>query len=340
MFTFQWPFLAILLPLPFLIRAYFPAKKTENEASPELYFPHLSGLQTAFQGAGAIGKNKKRNLVSWLFFLAWALLVAALMRPQIIDRLNQVRNEGHDLMLAVDLSGSMQSLDFAEGDQRVSRLDVAKNVVKDFVRKRSGDRIGLILFGEHAYLQSPLTLDTDAVSKMLDNSLSGMAGDATAIGDAIGLAVKNLRDRPAQSRALILLTDGEDNASTIAPLQAAQLAKQYGIHIYTIVIGKEGVVPFPDGNGGTELVESHVDTTLTKKIAEMTGGEFYRSQDQSSLASIYNRIDALEKSESEAQTTLIRKPLYPYPMALALTLLGILGIAAQMRRESYDFSTI
>jgi Ca-activated chloride channel family protein len=340
MFTFQWPFLAVLLPLPFLIRFYFPVKKVESEQSSELYFPHLSGLQTAFQGASSSGKIKKRNILSWLLFFTWARLVTALMRPQIIDRLSHVRNEGHDLMLAVDLSGSMQSLDFAEGNQRVSRLDVAKNVVKDFVKKRTGDRIGLILFGEHAYLQSPLTLDTAAVSNLLDNSLSGMAGDATAIGDAIGLAVKNLRDRPAKSRAIILLTDGEDNASTIPPLQAAQLAKQYGIHIYAIVIGREGVVPFPDGNGGTELVESHVDTTLTKKIAEMTGGEFYRSQDQSSLASIYDRIDALEKSESEAQTTLIRKPLYPYPMALALILLGILGIAAQLRRESYDFSTV
>jgi Ca-activated chloride channel family protein len=340
MFTFQWPYLALLLPLPFLIRSYFPAKKVESEKSAELFFPHLRGLQTAFQGVGLSGKKRGKNILSWLFFLAWALLVVALMRPQIIDRLSHVRNEGHDLMLAVDLSGSMQSLDFAEGDQRVSRLDVAKNVVKDFVKKRSGDRVGLILFGEHAYLQSPLTLDTDAVSKMLDNSLSGMAGDATAIGDAIGLAVKTLRDRPAKSRALILLTDGEDNASTIPPIQAAQLAKQYGIHIYTIVIGKEGVVPFPDPSGETVMVESHVDTTLTKKIAEMTGGEFYRSQDQKSLASIYDRIDELEKSESEAQPTLIRKPLYPYPMTVALILLGVLGVAAQMRSESYDFSTI
>ena len=337
MFTFQWPYFILLLPLPFLIRRFWSApKKIESHGVPEIHFPHLADLKAAFSQSAAVSKNKKR-LLPWLFFLAWSLLTLALMRPQIVDQLSQTKNNGHDLMLAVDLSASMQSLDFSDGTGRISRIDLAKRVVKDFVKKRTGDRVGLILFGEHAYLQAPLTLDTMAISQMLDNSLPGMAGDSTAIGDAIGLAVKNLRERPSQSRAIILLTDGEDNSSTIPPLQAAKLAQQYGIHIYTIVIGKDGVVPIPDENGNIVMVESHVDTTLTKKIAEMTDGEFYRATDQKALLRIYDRIDALEKSEGETQHFLIRKPLYQYPVGLALGLLCILALATPIRRESYEF---
>lgn len=340
MFTFQWPFLIVLLPIPLLIRHFWPAQvKSESSEVPEIHFPHLKGLKTAFGESKAEAGNRSRLLPA-LLFLAWSLLTLALMRPQIVDQLNESQTEGHDLMLAVDLSGSMRSLDFSDGRKRVSRLDVAKNVVRDFVKKRTGDRIGLVLFGEHAYLQAPLTLDTIAISKLLDNTISGMAGDATAIGDAIGLAVKNLRQRPAQSRAIILLTDGEDNSSTISPLQAAKLARQYGIRIYTIVIGKDGIVPIPDENGEIVMAESHVDSTLTRKIAELTGGEFYTATDQMALAQIYDRIDALEKSEAETRSILIRKPLYPYPMSLALVVLGVLGICAQLRRESYGYPSI
>ena len=340
MFSFHWPLFILLLPLPFLIRRFWQSPQEASAEAPEIHFPHLSVIKRAFQNT-ATRAPKKSLFLPVLFFLVWSALTLALMRPEWVDQLSQVKNEGHDLMLAVDLSGSMQSLDFSDDNGRVSRLDVAKSVVKDFVKKRSGDRIGLVLFGEHAYMQAPLTLDTVAVTKMLDNSLAGMAGDSTAIGDAIGLAVKNLRERPAQSRAIILLTDGDDNASTIPPLQAAKLAKQYGIHIYTIVIGKEGVVPFPDGHGGIQMVQSEVDTSLTEKIAEITGGEFYRSTDKASLEKIYDRIDALEKSSSEAQTILIRKSLYPYPLALALVFLAVIGIASQVnRKEAYEFASL
>jgi Ca-activated chloride channel family protein len=173
---------------------------------------------------------------------------------------------------------------------------------------------------------------------MLDNSVPGVAGDATSIGDAIGLAVKNLRDRPADSRAIILLTDGEDNSSTLPPLQAAQLAKEYGIHIYTIVIGKEGEVPFPDGHGGIIMTDSHVDTVLTQKIAEITGGKFYRATDSASLAQIYNQIDSLQKTNSERPPYIIRKPLYQYPIAFGLLLLIISAIVSYFKGESYEFN--
>jgi Ca-activated chloride channel family protein len=171
----------------------------------------------------------------------------------------------------------------------------------------------------------------------LYNILSGMAGYATAIGDAIGLSVKNLRERPNGSKAIVLLTDGDDNSSTIPPLEAAKLAKQYGIHIYTVVIGKEGVVPFPDGHGGIQMVESQVDTSLTQKIAEETGGAFYRATDRAGLEKIYDEIDRLEKSKSESRSIFIREPLYEYPLGLSLVLFLIAGLLIQKKRLVYEF---
>jgi Ca-activated chloride channel family protein len=337
MFKFEWPICLILLILPFLVSKFIPKKSIAPQMDlPGVRFPHLSHLQSAFSGKATLASAKSK-LVSILFFVIWSMLVIAMMRPQFINQLTEVKNEGHDLILAVDLSGSMKSLDFSEGNEQVSRLDVAKKVVKDFVQKRSGDRIGLVLFGEHAYLQAPLTLDTHAVTKMLDNSLSGMAGDATAIGDAIGLSVKNLRERPAGSRAIVLLTDGDDNSSTIPPFQAAKIAKQYGIRIYTIVIGKEGVVPYPDGHGGIEMVESQVDTSLTQKIAEETGGAFYRATDRSGLEKIYDQIDQLEKSKSENRSIFIREPLYQFPLGFALILFLVAGLMIQKKRLVYEF---
>jgi Ca-activated chloride channel homolog len=269
--------------------------------------------------------------------LVWCLLTLALMRPQIVDRLTSTSTDGRDLMLAVDISGSMQSLDFSTRQDRVSRLDVAKSVVGDFLKKRGGDRVGLILFGANAFLTSPLTLDTVAVGKMLNNSLPGMAGDATALGDALGVAIKNLRDRPAKSKAVILLTDGDDNASTVPPLEAAKLAQSYGIRIYTIVVGKDGVVPFPDEHGRIVMVESHVNKALTQQIAMMTGGEFYTASNRTKLEQIYERIDTLEKTKSEQQTALIRKPLFQYPAALALICMALLSVFGVTKELSYVF---
>lgn len=275
--------------------------------------------------------------MKWGLAIVWGLLTLALMRPQIVDRLTSTTTDGRDLMLAVDISGSMQSLDFSSRQERVSRLDVAKSVVNDFLKKRRGDRVGLILFGANAFLTSPLTLDTVAVGKILNNSLPGMAGDATAIGDALGVAIKNLRDRPAKSKAIILLTDGDDNASTVPPLEAAKLAQSYGIRIYTIVVGKDGVVPFPDENGNIVMVESHVNKGLTQQIATMTGGEFYIAVNRAKLEQIYERIDTLEKTKSDIQTALIRKPLFQYPAALALISMALLSVIAVRKELSYVF---
>lgn len=236
-------------------------------------------------------------------------------------------------MLAVDISGSMQAVDFSTPLKVISRLDVTKDVVGKFVKGRQGDRVGLITFGESAYLHVPLTLDTIAVSKMLNDTVSGMAGNATAIGDAIGLSVRTLRERPEGSRVLVLLTDGEDNSSSIPPLEAAKLAKQYGIRIYTIGIGKNGAVPFPTQHGGYGMAEVRMDEDLLRQIAEVTDGQFFRATDQKALESIYSKIDELEKSESNQTIYLIREPLYYYPLWLAMALLLLLSVYQLLYRR-------
>ncbi len=255
------------------------------------------------------------------------------MQPERVDQFRQVKNQGYDLMVAVDISASMQALDFSTTGKTVSRLDVTKEVVSDFIRGRQGDRVGLILFGQHAYLHVPLTLDTEAVNQMLKTAATGMAGTATAIGDAIGTAVRALRERKENSRALILLTDGEDNSSSIPPLEAAKLAKQYGIKIYTIGIGKKGVVPFPNQFGGYSMAEVSIDEELLHKISEETGGQYFLATNQKMLSSIYAKIDELEKSEANETLFLLREPLYRYPLSASFLFLLTLTLSQFLYRR-------
>lgn len=330
MFHFYWPWFALLFPVPFVIRWLFPVKKDLKQGW-EIHFPAITRLKSAFP------KFFDHSTNPWLLlflYLAWIFLVLALMQPEKQDSHIQVKNEGYDLMLAVDISGSMQAVDFSTKSEIISRLDATKDVVSKFVLGRQGDRIGLVTFGEHAYLHVPLTLDTLSVSKMLNNTLSGMAGQATAIGDAIGLSVRTLRERPEGSRVLILLTDGEDNASSIPPLEAAKLAKQYGIKIYTIGIGKNGNVPFPTGYGGYQLARVTIDEGLLKEIARITGGQYYSASDQKALVSIYKKINELEKTESDQNVYFIREPLYAYPLSIALGLILLIAIVQLLKRES------
>ena len=325
MFRFYWPWFALLLPLPFLVRWIIPFTGKAERQSPELYFPSLDRLKRAFP-TYQITRARSNFLFFAILSLAWICLVAALMQPEKVDQYLQVKNQGYDLMLAVDTSGSMQALDFSTPSKAISRLDVTKDVVGKFVRGRQGDRVGLITFGEQAFLHVPLTLDTISVSKMLNDTVSGMAGNATAIGDAIGLSVRTLRERPEGSRVLVLLTDGEDNASSISPLEAAKLAKKYGIRIYTVGIGKEGPVPYPGQFGGYGMAEIPMDEELLKEIAALTEGQFFRATDKKALESIYSKIDQLEKTESNETLFFIREPYYYYPLSIALALLLLLSL--------------
>jgi Ca-activated chloride channel family protein len=330
MFSFAWPWMILLLPLPLLVRFAGPrAKSGPAPGAPQIYFPHVDRLKAIFPGQGQAGKTGRLSL--YILAPLWLCLILAVMQPQLVDQFAQLQNKGYDLMLAVDLSGSMQAKDYTRDDQQVSRLDVVKGVVSDFVAQRQGDRIGLILFGAHAYLHIPLTLDTLSVRKMLNNTAVGEAGDTTAIGDAIGLAVRNLRDRPEKSRIIILLTDGVDNASTIPPLEAAKLAQQYGIRIYTIGVGSKGAVPMTDENGQTVMMDSDLDEALLQKIARTTGGAYFRAADTEALQKIYAQINRLEKTQADSRGYVIRRALYRYPLGGALALLLLLSLIPLVR---------
>jgi Ca-activated chloride channel family protein len=245
------------------------------------------------------------------------------MQPETLNQYTRVRNKGYDLMLAVDLSPSMQSLDLSRSGRvfnlsgQATRLDVVKDVVGKFIAGRQGDRVGLVLFGAKAYQHVPLTFDLESVVKMLDNTVVGEAGDSTAIGDAIGMAVSNLRDRPEHSRVIILLTDGGDNSSTLPPMQAAKLAAQYGIRIYTIGVGN---------NPG------EVDEELLKGIAGATEGKYFRATDKAALENIYNEINMLEKTEAETRSYMIHNPLYQVPLGIAMALLLLFAMMPVYRR--------
>lgn len=321
MFHFHWPWMLLLFPLPFLVRWLFPCSNKQKETIPEVFFPSLNRLKDAFQKSSS--EQKSNRLFLTLLSLAWAFLILALMQPEKVDQFRQETNKGYDLMLAVDISGSMQAVDFSTASQIISRLEGTKEVVKKFVLGREGDRVGLIIFGEQAYLHTPLTTDTVSISRMLEDVAAGMAGNGTAIGDAIGIGVRALRSRPEGSRVLVLLTDGEDNASTIPPLEAAKLAKQYGIRIYTIGVGSNGPVPFPM-NGTYRTVQVTMDEQLLKEVAQMTGGQSFLATDKKALESIYNKINQLEKTESNQTLFLIREPFYSYPLALSMLFFALI----------------
>lgn len=338
MFHFHSPWFVLLLPLPLILRWILPAsQKEKRDEAAEIRFPAVHRLKNLFPSSPTI--NKSRGFVFFaLLLLSWILLIAALMQPENVDQFRTVKNKGYDLMLAVDISASMQALDFSTKDKAISRLDVTKEVMGPFIQGRQGDRLGLILFGQNAYLQAPLTLDITSIHHMLNDAVPGMAGNATAIGDAIGLGVRTLRERPAGSRVLILLTDGEDNSSSIPPLEAAKLAKQYGVRIYAIGIGKKGLVPFPNQFGGYGMGEVSIDEDLLKKIAEETGGQYFSATNQKMLQSIYAKINELEKSEANETLFLIREPLYQYPLSLALLVLLSLTLSQLLYRRAINAS--
>jgi Ca-activated chloride channel family protein len=246
------------------------------------------------------------------------------MRPQIVNNLDVIEKNSFDIMLGIDISPSMQGLDFSTKHKEITRLDATKEVVKQFVERREHDRIGLIVFAEHAYYYVPLSHDRKAVVKMLNSLIVGMAGESTSIGDAIGLAVKKLSAKQKGSKLFILLTDGEDNASSIPPLEATKIAKQYGVKIYTIGIGSEGLVAFRDKHGMLSKAYLPLDEKLLKKVASTTGGEYQRANNFDVLAKIYDKIDASEKVASKADLVVISRELYKYPLGVGLLLLLIL----------------
>lgn len=321
MIHFEWPWLFAALPLPWLYRYLLPEAPPQQDAA--LRVPFLSD----FSSSGPKSRTSAmRRWPLWLAGTAWILLVMASTRPQWLGELIQVPVSGRDLMLAVDLSGSMRESDFVLDGHLVDRLTATKRVASEFIERRHGDRIGLILFGEQAYLHSPLTFDRDTVSTLLLEAVIGLAGRATAIGDAIGLAVKRLRTEEHSKRVLILLTDGANTAGAVDPMDAADLAAQEGLRIYTIGVGAEERIR--DFFGTLHINPSNeLDEASLRAIASKTGGRYFRARNMEELQEIYGLLDRLEPLEHEAQSFRPRTALYPWPLAAALGLGTLLMLA-------------
>jgi len=255
-----------------------------------------------------------------------ALLILAAARPQFYNVSRDVRSPGVDIMLCLDASGSMEALDFKVGDEPVTRLTAVKKVVSDFIKKRETDRIGLVVFGEEAFTQSPLTVDKGLLLGLVDRMEIGMAGDRTAIGSAIAIGGKRLKDLEAKSKILIVLTDGRNNAGEIPPLAAAEAVRALGVKIYTIGVGGKGPAPFRVKTPlGTRLVHQRVDLDedTLKKVAETGGGRYFRAADSRELSEICHIIDQAEKTDVKVKEFFHFKELYTWFLVPALILLGL-----------------
>ncbi|MEE8539232.1 MAG: VWA domain-containing protein [Woeseiaceae bacterium] len=318
MWSLAWPWMLLALPLPLLARALLSPVTESQEAG--LKVPSFKGFAVLTNRSEA---EQLLNWRIWLAIIAWALLVLAAARPERIGDELDVPVSGRNLMLAVDLSGSMDAKDFELGNRRVDRLTATKAVASDFIERRKGDRIGLILFGERAYLQVPLTLDRETVNILLMEAVIGLAGEKTAIGDAITLAVKRIYEQDAvgDEQVLIVLTDGANTAGEIDPIKAAELAQQIGLRIYTIGIGAEQML-VSSITGGLRPVNPSADLdeeTLTR-IAAITGGQYFRAKDTAGLQDIYRLLDKMEPvAEPEAGFRPV-KSLYYWPLGGAFVL--------------------
>jgi Ca-activated chloride channel family protein len=332
MWSLALPWMLLLLPLPLVVRKLLPAMTGSIDAG--LKVPSLKGFSVLSE------RSEVEQLLSWRFWLllvAWALLVLASARPERIGDELDVPVSGRNLMLAVDLSGSMDAKDFELGNRSVDRLTATKAVATDFISRREGDRIGLILFGENAYLQVPLTLDRKTVNILLMEAFIGLAGEKTAIGDAITLAVKRIHEQGADAseQVLILLTDGANTAGAVLPIRAAELARQIGLRIYTIGIGADSiVVNSPLGGMRRTNPSADLDEDTLTRIASLTGGRYFRAKDTAALQEIYRILDRMEPVEEPEAGFRPVKSLYYWPLGGAMALasfLALLNILAGLR---------
>lgn len=304
MFEFSFPWIFFLLPLP-LLMAKLKAKEQTQAALRVPFYQQAQSLQQV----SASAKSSLKKISLWFI---WLTTLCAAANPQWVGDAVKMPSSGRDLLLAVDISGSMQEPDMVYQQYRITRLMAVKKVVGDFVARRTSDRLGLVLFGTNAYLQAPLTFDTNTVQQMLLESEVGMAGEATAIGDAIALGIKRLKDYPDNKRVMILLTDGQNTAGQITPEQATDLAVTAKTKIYTIAFS-----PY----------EQEVDGEAMRYIADKTGGDYFRARNMQELDDIHHQLDQLEPSESDAETFRPVKKLFYWPLALAFLLsLGMVVI--------------
>ncbi len=305
-FVFPWAFLA--LPLPLFVWLIAPAHKEREDAIRVPFFEILVKLSGEKAGRGST--PNRNNLQRILITSSWCLLIIAIARPEHIGDPIDFSRSSRDIMIAVDISGSMETRDFFLEDQTaISRLDAVKKVLEDFARHRSEDRLGLIVFGDAPYLQAPFTSDHQAWIDLLYDSQIGMAGRRTSIGDAIGLAIRSFKNSKGKNKTMILLTDGNDTSSQVRPVDAARIAAQEEIRIYTVAIGDPASV-----------AEEAIDEKTLSEIAERTAAKFYSAKKNTQLEIIHNEIQELEKEEIETAVFYPRKNLFHIPLGLSLLL--------------------
>lgn len=309
MLSFAWPWIFVLLPLP-LLTWLLPSKNEDSGAA--LKMPIL--LPGTNRGSG----QSKNKIISplWAIFI-WLLLILAASRPQWLGEPVSIPSEGREMMIAVDLSGSMQVEDMEINGQSVDRLTMLKVVLGDFIERRESDRLGLILFADDAYMQTPMTFDKTTVKQMLDESVLGLVGKKTAIGDAIGLAAKRFDAKKETNRVLVLVTDGQNTAGKITPEQALELAVAKNITIYTIGIGADSMIERSFFGVRKVNPSSELDEKTLQNIAQKTGGKYFRARDSESMAEIYQLLDQLEPIEQEQQQLRPLSALFYWPLSLA-----------------------
>lgn len=329
MFSFAWPWLLPLLIVPFLIYLLPAVKKQESTA---LFLP-------TFDFIGTPTESKIQQGFPWFAFLIWTSLVVAVARPQWLGQPVTIPQEGREIMLAVDLSGSMQYEDMMIGTHKVNRLVMLKYVLDDFIDRRVGDRLGLILFADTAYVQTPLTYDRKTVRQMLDEATLGLVGEKTAIGDALGLAAKRFNDKEDSNRILILLTDGQNTAGNIQPKEALEIAVAAGVKVYTIGVGADEM--FVRSFFGNKKVNpsADLDESLLTNIATQTGGKYFRARDTQSLQQIYEILDELEPIEDDPIQLRPMQSLFFWPLSFAL-LLSVLAVLLPLIQRSFESSKL
>ncbi len=319
MIHMAYPWIFILLPLPWLIRHFIPKATSAQQSA--LQIPFFKQMQQALQSLNSTGGSLQRRWrVTGLLTVIWLLLLTAGSGLQWLGQPVELPRSARNIMIAIDLSGSMQTPDMKIDGQYLSRIAVVKQVANEFIAQRAGDRVGLLLFGTHAYLQTPLTFDLKTVQQMLNDATVGIAGLQTAIGDAVGLAIKRLMKYPKQNRALVLMTDGGNNAGIADPITAAKKAAQLGIKIYTIGLGANRLVV--NGMFGPQVVHpsSDLDINGLKQMAKITGGKFFRAENGAALKQVYQQLNQLEPVNADKVTLRPVTPLYPYPLGLLLCL--------------------
>lgn len=321
MITFDWPQLFYLLPLPLLVYWFVPEKKRQQTPlfMPFLHHRHIDSSNIA------AGSNNKLSLL--LLLCIWLLLICAAAKPVKVGEIVELPANGRDVLLAVDISGSMKIKDMELNNREVNRLTAVKHVVNNFIEERKGDRLGLILFGSNAYIQSPLTFDLKTVATLLNEAEIGFAGQETAIGEAIGLAIKRLANQEEGDRVLILLTDGQNTAGSVDPVKAAQLAKEQNVTIYTVGMGSDKTIRRGFFGMSSYNPSRDLDEKTLKTIADITQGRYFRARNPKELNDIYETINQLEAIEQEPEIFRPQQAVFYWPLGAAM-LLCLLHILA------------